>query len=376
MTARLILLSHHPDVPSTCLLSDSDGHILERMRLAPDVPLAASPVPIRTVLVVPGVDARAVWLDLPARNPIQASAAAALLIEDHIATTGARLHIAIASGATAGAGDASRLVVVVDVDVMQHWMDRAAALGVSPDAVVPDHLMLPSPTTGGVCVAVLGDDRWLVRGEQLAFSAEPALAAMVIGESPVARIEDASDIEREFVAMAADPPIDLLQYQFARASTRREGWPAYRRAAALIVALALSPLVLTSAQALRYELAARDLESQAEAVARAVIPGISTGVPDALAETQSLLLELRSGDDFARAAGALFAAVERTQGAHLDSLDYRRESGLRAALFHATPGDLESVKSAISVAGMSLQQTGTQIVDGGIRSDIVLRAGQ
>lgn len=394
MNTRLILLSADPDAPSTCLQVDAGGQLLQRMQLSPATSLAAPSVPapsvpLRTVLVVPGSEARAMWLDLPARNPVQARAAAALLIEDHVATPRDRLHLSIAPRpmpvVTADGGEARRLVVMVDRDTMQHWLDRAAALGVVPDAVVPDHLMLPAPAGEAVCIAVLGDDRWLVRGEQLAFSAEPALAALVIGERASrdqaageripSRIEDAREIERHFIASASNPPIDLLQGEFARNFERREGWPPYRRVAALAAVLAFSPLLLIAAQALRYEVAARQLESQAQSLVRDVVSG-SDIAGDPLAASHAQLRELRSADEFARDVGALFGAVEGVRGARLDSLDYGGETGMRASLFHASEDDLQSIRHAVADAGLSLESTGTQRVEGGIRSAIVVGSGR
>src|SRR3546814_19452952 len=73
-------------------------------------------------------------------------------------------------------------------------------------------------------------------------------------------------------AGALSPSIDLLQYDFARTAPRREGWPAWRRATILAGMLAASPLVLLAAQVAQYELSARDLQAQARAKVRTVLP--------------------------------------------------------------------------------------------------------
>lgn len=384
---QLILLSRDADTPSTCLRVDAGGHLLDRIPLTPGTPLPAATMGMRTVLVVPGIEVLAIWLDLPARNLVQARAAAALLIRDHVAAGHDRLHLSV--GAASSAGDPSRLVVAVDRELMRHWLDHAAALGVLPDAVVPDHLMLASPAEG-ICVAVLADDRWLVRGEVVAgesshdrrfsFSAEPTLATMLLDsldldERALIRIKDAREIEHHFIASASHPPIDLLQGEFARTSGRREDWSAYRRAAALLAVLAFSPLLLIASQALRYELAARQLESQAQALVFDAVPGTG-GTDDPRSATHARLLQLQSSDAFARDVEVLFSAVERVEGTHLDSLDYDHESGLRAGLFHATDNDLQSIRGAVAEAGLVLDHTDTRAVDGGLHSAVVMGAGQ
>lgn len=383
MNTRLILLSTDPHAPSTCLHIDAGGQLLQRMALTLDAPLSTTSVAMRTVLVVPGIEARAIWLELPARNPVQARAAAALLVEDHVATPCERLHVAVAPGAVSAQADAhetQRLVTVVDRDAMRQWLDRAATLGVLPDVVVPDHLMLPAPADAGVCVAVLAADRWLVRGQRLAFSAEPALATLALaehtaGNHAVVRIDDPEEIERAIIASASHPAINLLQGEFAATTVQREGFAAYRRALALLSLLAFSPLLLIASQAVRYELAARQLEAQAHALVPAAVPA-SDSTGDPLADTHTRLLQLQSAGAFARDVGALFTAVERQPGAYLNSLDYHHARGLQANVFHANATDLQSIRASVAEAGLSIEQTGTQDTDGGIRSDIVLGAAR
>lgn len=367
MITRLILLPADPAAPVTCLHVDAGGRVLERIHASTAAPLPPSASSIRTVLVVPGIQARALWLDLPARNPVQALAAATLLAADHIAGPRDALHIAIAPGAV---GD-PRLVVVVQREVIQAWLDRAAALGAMPDAVVPEHLMLPLIDAETITVVRI-DDRWAVRGEQLAFSAEPELATRVIGERALTLIDDPQRVEAMFAAAASAPAIDLRQYAFAIEGARREGWPAYRRVAALLAALALSPLLLISAQALRYEMAARNLQARAQTIAQSVSPGYVDSDP--LPAIDARLLELQTTDAFAAHAGALLGAIELTAGAQLDALSYS-DAVLQARVVHAGAAELEAIRSAVAERGLQLEETATEPVEGGTASDIVLRPG-
>src|SRR3546814_7476595 len=105
----------------------------------------------------------------------------------------------------------------------------------TPDVVVPMPLLLPAPEiTDRADDVVVGnfDGHALVRGAQLAFAGESELAAHVVGERTVCEL-DTTATEAALAAGALSPPIDLLQYDFARTAPRREGWPAWRRAAIL-----------------------------------------------------------------------------------------------------------------------------------------------
>src|SRR3546814_18973939 len=62
----------------------------------------ATQPPSRQGLAVPGVECRSTWLDLPARNPVQALATARVLVTEHVAGPVDTLHLAIAPVADDG----------------------------------------------------------------------------------------------------------------------------------------------------------------------------------------------------------------------------------------------------------------------------------
>lgn len=369
MSLRLLLLSPRADLPSRALHVDGSGRVLERsgplLARASAAGFAAGAT--RTVAVVPGTQARALWLALPAHNPTQALAAARVLVEDGIATREG-LHLAIAPRQ----GDATRLVVVVDRAVLQDWLARAEFLGAVADAVVPEQLLLPEPDGDAVRVFDAGD-RWIARGDGLAFSAEPALAAQVLAGRPQLAVS-ATEYEQWLATTAAAPAIDLRQYEFATRDDRTSVAAPYRRALWLAIALLASPLLLVAAQALRYEVAARGLESRAATMARAVLPGDAnpSGDADPTARLQARLRGVQAPEQFAAATAALFAAVAGTRDASLHALDYAREDALRATLVHGTPEDLESVRGALAASGWRLVAGGSVAADGGLRTDLLL----
>lgn len=372
---HLLLLPDRPGAPATSLQVDAAGRILARRTVTADTVSAVAPVtqPVRQLLAVPGSDCLALWPRLPARNPVQALAAARLLVEGSVAAPASSLHLAIAPPPQP---DQDRLVIAVEPARMRDWLDRAAALGMTPDAVVPMPLLLPvAETVDGDAVdgVVVGsfEGQALVRGAQLAFAGEAALAEHVIGDRPRRQL-DAAATEAALAAGALSSPIDLLQYDFARTSPRREGWPAWRRAAILAAVLAASPLLLLAAQAIGHEFAARDLRAQARTQARTVLKDLPADT-DPLPAVRARLAALRAGDRFALAAGALLSAVASVDGAELDALAYA-DGSLRATVVVATPAGLERIRTALAGAGLEMTATGSQQANGRFRHDITIRS--
>lgn len=370
---QLLVLPERTDAAAVRLQVDAGGRILARELVTTDGTsnVAAGHDAARQMLAVPGSDCLALWLRLPARNPVQALAAARVLVEDHVAAPAATLHLAIA---TPLATDADRLVVAVEPARMQAWLDRAAALGMTPDVVVPIPLLLPAPdATNAADDVVVGsfDDQSLVRGAQLAFAGEPELAAHVVGERAVREL-DAAATEAALAAGALSPPLDLLQYGFARTALRREGWPAWRRAAILAGVLAASPLLL-AAQVAQYELSARDLQAQARAQVRTALPQLADDA-DPLPAIRAQLSGLQAGDRFGHAVGALLSAVVSADGAELDALAYA-DGGVQATLVVDTPATLERIRTSLAAAGLEMTATGSQGAGGRLRHDVTIRPG-
>lgn len=369
---QLLLLSERTDAAAIRLRVDPAGRILAReVVTAGDAPAVASGHgAARQVLAVPGSDCLALWLRLPARNPVQALAAARVLVEDQVAAPASALHLAIAPPP---ATEGDRLVVAVEPARMQGWLDRAAALGMVPDAVVPVPLLLPAPdAVDGAGDVVTGDfdGQALVRGPQLAFAGEPELAAHLVGERAV-RALDAAATEAALAAGALSPPIDLLQYDFARTAPRREGWPAWRRAAILAGVLAASPLVLLAAQVAQYEFSARSLQAQARTQVRTVLPRLADDA-DPLPAIRAELAGLQAGDRFGHAVGALLSAVASADGAELDALAYA-DGVVQATLVVDAPATLERIRAALAAAGLEMTNGGNQGAGTRLRHDVTIR---
>lgn len=366
-TTRLLLLPAAPGASATCLQVDGAGRVLSRTVIDPAAPPAATAneSPARQILAVPGSECLSTWLDLPARNPLQAVAAARVLLAEQTAGPVDTLHLAIAPATD----DGNCLVVAVETATMQGWLDRAATFGMTPDAVVPLPMLLPVADADALVTTDIDGHR-LVRGPRLAFAAEPTLAEQVIGEQPH-RTLTLEEAETVFAANALSPPIDLLQYAFAREPVRREGWPAWRRAAILAAVLAVSPLVLLAAQIARYEVAASNLQTQANTRAREVLPTLGADA-DPVPPIREHLAGVQAGQGFAHATAALLAAITATNGAELDAMSYSNVE-LHATLVVPAPGALESIRAALAGNGLELVETGRRDANGRHQFTVTVR---
>ena len=362
---RLVLLSHAPDAPSLSLVI-ADGRVLERRALEPDP--TDPPEPMRTVVLVPGAEAVARWLELPVKTDAQAGPAAAFLLEDQLATPRERLHLTLGPLEA----DGQRLAVVVDRDVMEAWTDRAIALGVFPDVILPDHLALPVPEDG-TAVAVGFGDTLAVRGERLALSAEADLAPLLLGDRPYRVLEDGAEIEGFLMAAALDPPVNLLQPASA-AVAPPSAWSQLRAAAVLLGLLLLTPLALSMINTVRHGNAAAEADARAEAQARAALPR-TTRIVDPEAQIQARITRLRSADGFAATAAGLFNALERAPGMELDGMTYLPGQPLRATVRYRHSGELDAFRGAAQQAGFVVETGGATAVDGRYVSAVSLRRG-
>ncbi|KGK56398.1 general secretion pathway protein L [Xanthomonas arboricola] len=361
MSSTLLLLPADAAADPIAVRVDGQGLVV-----AQHTPSALHERSAHTLLVVPGSAVHLRWMTLPGRSVAQSVAAARLQLAEHLATDAQAVHVAIAEQAEP---DGTRLVAAVDAAVMHQWLQRAASVGVVPDAVVPDCLLLDSADADQALTVVEWDGRWLLRGPRLACSLEPSLAQLLLAAQPrAATLPPGADPHRaiaQFARHAATAPLDLRQHAFAIRPQARSGF-SLRMLAALLALLVVSPLLLLLAQTLRYEIGARVLQARAAA---------QLGVRDAAAVPAALQARRQAGtaaDRLAVQLGALFAAVDTLPAAELDQLDYRATQPLRATLLHTDATDLQQLSARLAEAGWHVDPGGSQVDDDRMRTPFAL----
>lgn len=360
MTLRIVLLLPG-DAPWPWITVADDGAVLQRGLLPPEA--LAPEFLTEDHLVVPGADVLVRRFDLPDRNDVQARSAVAFLMQDDIAGD-EDVHIAV--GRTGE--DGWRLAAIVRRAVIDDWTAQAAARGVTPVSVLPNFLVLPDSADEIVAMRVGG--LVAVRGQGLAFSLEHDLTETVLAGREARRLTP-SEYDRALVAAALDPDVNLLQGALGPKG-QASGTVSWRRAAVLAGLLFLSPLLVFAAEVGRDLHAAGRLEARAEARAVQAWPAAARSA-DPIATVRERLVGQQSADRFAGLAADLFAAVEKTPGAQLDSLVYAPDGALHAGLSYANYSDMDQLLAAGRQSGLDIAAESTVTEGARITSDVTVR---
>lgn len=301
------------------------------------------PPATRTALAVPGAQVAIHWLDLAeGLTPAQAAAAARLMLADASAEGLADMHVAVGlpeRGLTP--------VALAPAAFMAAWIAR------DPDIVVPTSLLLVPPEDG-----LARRDAGAVpdyRGPAVAFSVEPELAALLIGEAPIAAVDEAA-FEAGLAAALSPPAVNLRQGAFAHRRQWRVDGSSLRRVAWLALALAALSLFVQLAQILSYSSAAGRIEDEAAAIAARAPAGANA----------------RPG--FTPLAAALFEAIRAVPSVELSRLDYRGDGALSATVTADSPATLQALRRRIEASGLIVQDGAPQ-PGGGARAaaELLLR---
>ncbi|MCK5910702.1 MAG: type II secretion system protein GspL [Caulobacter sp.] len=338
-------------------LLEGDGLGPRRRTLAP-----GERVDDEAIVVLPGVDVGARRMELPLGSLAQARSAAAFRLQDELALDEGELHVAV--GAIDEQGQA--LIGWIRSARLQQALDVAESRGVRPAAALPDYFLLPEDETP--TMAAFGP-RLAVRGRDIAFSAEPELAAVLLGDRPH-RYINAGDLDALLLRQAPKAPIDLLQGRFAEGVS--EPGRVTRHPFLLAAALVLSPLIILGAEsAQRHVLAAR-LEEEVRASAVALVPS-SARYEDAAGFALAELSKRRDGG-FARLVTAYLGVVRSVPGVSLDTLVYGANGDLRSAVSYGAYSDMDQLRKAAARAGLSLVEQSTITEGSRTTSDLIIRS--
>ncbi|HEV7661320.1 MAG TPA: type II secretion system protein GspL [Allosphingosinicella sp.] len=287
----------------------------------------------RTALAVPGAEVALHWLDLAeGLAPAQAAAAARLMLADASANALADMHVAV------GLPERDLTpVALAPAALMEAWTAR------DPDIVIPTSLLLPPPEEG-----LARRDAGAVpdyRGPAAAFSVEPEIARLLVGEAPIAVIDEEA-FEAGLAAALSPPVLNLRQGAFARRRQWRVDGSRLRRVAWLALALAALSLIVQLAQILAYSASASRIGDEAAALA-ARAPSTANA---------------RLG--FTPLAATLFEAIRAVPNVELSRLDYRPDGILSAIVTTDSPASLAVLRQRIEASGLIVQDGAPQPAGG------------
>lgn len=357
---RLIFIPTTADQPAPMFHVDADGTVVEAGRLT--LENAADFRPMRTIAVVPGADVLLRRLDLPSGADSQVRAAALWALRDELASPSDRLSVALGPVSTDGRG---RLVAVTASALLRAWTDFLASLGVRPDALVPDYMILPEPEDGVTLVRVLGADV-AVRTRHGAATLQADLA-MDQATGQEREVDDAA-WRAGLVRIASAPPLNLLA---ADARRRERSRRSVIMAGTLAAALAVSPVLLDVAAGVRDRAATAASERRAAAMVQATAPELAREADGA--DRMIAAGEARLPHGVGGAAAALFHAIETIEGAEIDGLSAETARGLSATVSYATFQDLDRLRAVMAEAGYHLDDESTVEDAGRIVSGVRVR---
>ena len=295
------------------------------------------------IAIVPGGAVTIHWLELAAASSAQASAAARHLAAEVVAGPADAQHFAAATSVDASG---RRAVAVVARETVQGWLDRLAAHGIDPAALVPAPMLLP--VAGDAVTTQRSGDQLLARAEGLAIEAEAPLVELVIGNrrsEPVLR--DLLDL----CPPLAEVPINLRQGEF-RSAYRGKGGRPYRRLAILAAASALAWIGGDVAGALRSTLRADAMTDEMTATAARLMPAVSITDPAAQLAERAATLGATTG--FSGMASALFAALEASGSLRLEALRYTADGGIRATVAVPRGASVAPLAARLEASGLAM----------------------
>lgn len=361
---RLVFIPVSADLPAAVVIVGADGAVAAQ----PDLMLdnAADLTPMRTLAIAPGADVLVRRLVLPVGAAAQVRAAALWALRADLAAPADRLSVALCPPVKEGE---PRTVAVVATALVQAWSDYLASLGVRPEAIVPDNLILPAPHAAKIVSRRdLGADV-VLRGSDLAVTTQIDLADIMAEGLTVDPVDDVR-WARALAATAVAPPLDLRAAPSRSSAPGRKAW---RLPIGLAAGLLVSPLVLTIAGGLRDTALANGARERTATI-------IATSAPE-FAEAENPAAEVLRRAEVAlplgvgQASAALFASVERVEGAEIDALSFEPARGLSATISYPAFQDLDALRTTMAAAGYGLTDESTVEDNGRIVSGVLIGRG-
>ena len=309
------------------------------------------------------------WAELPARSPAQAMAAARVVVSDATAVPAGDVHVAVAPGHDAA--EDGRAIGVVAPERMRAWLDRLAASGIDPAALVPAPLLLPVPEEGYVRADLPGQPA--VRGRTSGWADEARLTDLVTAGSAPATVDRAA-LQAAAIAAAAAPPLDLRQGAFARRRRRVAiDWALVRRLAVLTGLILLATLAIDLVRIVRYSLGADTVEARADTIARQGLGRGAAAGGDSARMLADRLSGLRGpGQGFSRTAAAVYAIVQAVPDSEVTGLVFEPGGTLRVSLSLAGEAQANTIKARLRNAGFAVTSGVFQSASGRLTGDMTV----
>jgi general secretion pathway protein L len=355
----------------------------------------------RVVVVVPATEVLILESDIPTRKRQRILKALPFVLEEQLAEDVEQLHFAIVSCQ----GAEKVTAAVISKQRMASWLTLLQQVGIHPQQMVPESLVLP--LHNGEWSLLADNETVLLRTAECRGYALPAsvaaesllLALEQCGDEKPAKVSLFTDkagdypegleqqlrdagvevvekaeinlLERFPSGSRYEPPIDLLQGDFSRKEQIGKIWRPWRAAAILLLVI----LLLQGGIAIQeyYQLSSEEAEltTAIEQIYRKTFPD-ARKVVDPKVQMEQRLAELRHGGSGGGFLGLLSQAgpiIKQAQGIGVESLRYN-QSVLEIELLLADFQVLDKLKQALIQGGLSVNITTANAQDGKVRSQL------
>lgn len=327
--------------------------------------------------VLPGEQVAMRALPSPPRSPSKFKAAAMYLLEDDLAESLDKLHIAVTRR------DGTGVAFAVKKSVMSEWQDVFAAVGIQPDIVAADFSLLSDQKEHNTII--FEKERIICSIEDSGFAAarpmaDNLVATLVSNETvdgmaaygnaqteqheihgkPV-RWQGASD-EATLFGLYANSAAKNITPNFLQGAYKKQwDWRAsiapWRRAAILAAACLIGLIGVTIAEGNRSARLAERLNQQALEVHRTAFP--ESANVDSRRHARQILSAQRVGPGFLSLTSAFADAIDGDDQIQIDRIRYNAARGEYSVnLSFSDINALESLKSQLLGRGISVSEAG------------------
>ena len=372
MTVRETLYIRLGGDQVTWLLDDGRAEVQEGT-LAQAAPAAAGR---QVVVLVPAADVVLTRVLVPTRNRSRIAAAVPFLLEEQLAADVEESHFALGERDAAG----QVAVAVVARTRMDGWLARCNEVGVQPDQMIPDLLLLPyqagewsllfepdgvlvrSADQGGLGIDAANAGFILqralaesdVKPERLRVWRAEGVPAAVVPEELGAQHDAEALLVPPLIFLAAQAhdsrAINLLQGRYSRSERLGRLWRPWRPVAVLLVAWVVLQLSMTLVHNRQLEAQQAALHDEIEQIYLQTFPD-ARRVVDAKAQMEQRLRTLRRGGnetgDFLTLLAAVSGPAAALGGVSIDNLSYK-DGEITLALTIADLQRLEQLKERLA----------------------------
>lgn len=272
-----------------------------------------------------------------------------------------------------GAEDRTRTVCVVEKETLSILLDRANALGIQPDIVVPDFMLLPPPESGSSMLAL--PDRYVVRiatGE--GFSGEENIVEAIVAETGDSQSMDPAEWRKTF-GRSVTLGGNFLHGKFGKKANWVAGLVWWKRAAYLALTAIVIFMVFYYYKAVQNYQSADILYAESESLFRTALPDEPRIVNMETQLRRAVVAQQQNGggEFFALFAPAV-QAIMADNSASIETVRYdKNDSELLLTVSFSSFAEAGKYNDFLSTLGMQVEEGSSRQEGGRIYADLRVR---